>query len=104
MRRVDPLREGSGESVTSQEIGRTGRAEVPNDFSKKSHPYQWLGHYIVSFTLQEVPHHVEADRLHAVRVPNVKLLIFQPQTQCAEVCLRAAAPREIDTVIIEGKK
>src|SRR6266850_156178 len=36
MHRVDPLREGSGESVTSQGIGRMLRAEVPTIFLKKS--------------------------------------------------------------------
>ena len=104
MHRIDPLREGSGESVTSQEIGRVGRMEVPNDFSKKFHPYQWLGYSVVSFTLQEVPGHVEADSLYAIRVPDVKLLIFQPQAQCAEARLRAATPCEIGTVIVDGKK
>src|ERR1700704_4200487 len=104
MHRVDPLREGSGESVTSQEIGRLGSTEVPNDFPKKSHPYQWLGLSDVVFSLQEVKHHIEAHSLHAVRVPDVKLLIFQPQAQRPEARLRATAPGEIGTVIVDGKK
>src|SRR5882762_9620099 len=78
--------------------------EVPNDFLKKFYPYQWLGLSVVSFSLQEVPGHVEAHGLHAVRVPNVKLLIFQPQTQCAQACLGASTPREIGAVIVDGKK
>ena len=58
----------------------------------------------VAFSLQEVKAHVEAHSLYAVRVPDVKLLIFQPETQCSEAGLRAAAPREIGTVIVDGKK
>src|SRR6185369_13628140 len=73
-------------------------------FFKKFHPYQWLDHLAVSFSLQEVKARVQADSLHAVCVADVKLLIFQPQTQRAEVCLSASAPREIGPVVIDGKK
>ena len=50
-------------------------------FLKKIYPDQGLGYYVVVFTLQEVKAHVQADGLRAVGVTDVKLFIFQPQTQ-----------------------
>jgi hypothetical protein len=77
MNRVDPLREGSGESFTSQGIRRPAHSEVPNGFSKKIHPNQCLGHTSVAFSLQKMKAHVEAHGAYVVGVVNVKLFIFK---------------------------
>lgn len=78
MNRVDPLREGSGESVSSQLVRRFPRLEVPKDFFQKIFPYQRLGYSCVAFLLQNVPFDIEAHDLGADRITDVKLFIFQP--------------------------
>jgi len=78
MSRVDPLREGSGESLRSQVFRRPPPLEVPKEFSKKFYRYQRLGYCLVAFSLQKMPGHIEADELRAIGIADVKLLIFQP--------------------------
>jgi len=78
MNRVYPLREGSGESLRSQVVRRLPLWEVPKEFSKKFYRYQRLGYRPVAFSLQKMPGDIEAHHLRAVRISDVKLLIFQP--------------------------
>ena len=105
MNRVDPLREGSGESLSSQ-VSQTLPAswKFRKIFRKNSIDISGLAIALWHFMLQKMPAHIEAARLHAVGVSHVKLLIFQPQSERTEVGLGAAAPGEVGSVLIEGKK
>ena len=58
-------------------MGGEGSSDL---FPKKFHPDQRLGRFHVVFPLQEMEAHVQAEDLRAIGVPDIKLLIFKPQT------------------------
>ncbi len=74
------------------------------EFPKKFYPDQRLGYFPVVLTLQKMKTGVQADGLRAVGVADVKLLIFQPETEGSEARLGTQTPGEIGPVIVDGKK